>query len=347
MFKKLSVKFNIVLSTKKFVNYWTLIVFFLIFMIYIFNFLIDPYGEREIVCQNIYKPVLNERAKKYNYLFRENNIEKYDSLILGSSRVMQLIPSHFKDTNPYNFGIHVGNNVEKLYILKEWLKRKKLKKVYLGIDYYNFHKNNFPLRLNYQKFSQNYDKAYLSLASTNLSIKSLKNHLQKKPQTFFEKDGNINYYSDDMLIGKGKYNFSNEKYKQMAFSNIENDYIKNHFEVEEGVFSILEEFKELSEKNHFELIVFITPSHSESLKLQKQNKELNNKFIKIKEKMTQIFDKIYDFSEDDSYNSINENFYDTHHYRSTLGDKMIVEFENNSGLYGQIITKTKQQKGNN
>lgn len=138
--------------------YWTktfvLVVVLVLSSIFVFNFLIDPYGKREVIAKNIYKPILNERAKKYEYIFYENHVEEYDSLILGSSRVMQIIPSHIFSGKFYNFGVHVANNVEKLFILEEWLKRKPLKKVYFGIDFYNFHKNKNQLGFNSDKFQE-------------------------------------------------------------------------------------------------------------------------------------------------------------------------------------------------
>lgn len=315
----------------KWVSLFLFTTVFILMLIFGFNYLIDPYGARETLCKNIYKPILNERAKKYNYIFHANNIERYDSLILGSSRVMQIIPSHIKEGKFYNFGVHVANNAEKLFLLQEWLKRKPLKKVYLGIDFYNFHKEKNPLAANKYKFQEQYTHNYLSLETFKLSLKSLQYQSKKQPQTFFEENGEINYFQYDLLIQENKFDFSDAKFINEAQQNFLHDYTS--FEIEPKVYEILEQINTLAKKEHFELFIFFTPSHISHIDLVEQHPELYLRFQSIKTKTKSIFGKIYDFSSDQNFNQKTHYFYDIFHYRSILGDEIIKTLDNN-GTYG-------------
>lgn len=304
--------------------------------IYGINFLVDPYGDREILCENIYKPVLNERAKKYNYIFYDKNIEKYDSLILGSSRVMKIAPSHTTEGKFYNFGVHVANNTEKLFLIQEWIKRKPLKKIYFGIDFYNFHNKKSQLTLNKNKFQEQYSHNYFSIETLKMSSKTLKYTLNNTPQVFFKDDGELVYFENDTMIKNGSFDFSDTKYLQEAQQNYQNNYLKDKFEIEYNVFETLKKVKKICSENNIELYVFITPSHTSDIKKVTADLELNNKFDTIRAHLREIFGTVYDFSLESPENNDNKNFYDVHHYRANLGDKIL-----------NTLKQPKFNKGNN
>jgi virulence-associated protein VapD len=138
------------------------------------------------------------------------------------------------------------------------------------------------------------------------------------------------------MIQKGTFDFSIQRFRQLANSNFQESYILEKFEIEQKVYDDLKEIYRLSQKYNFELIVFITPSHIEDMKLVQKNQELALKFESIRNNLAAIFAKVHDFSQDEKYNSINQNFYDLVHYRSILGDEMIRSFEN-SGDYGVLL----------
>lgn len=325
-------------TAKSWVKYVLIFFISVTFSIFSFNYIIDPYGKQNIFCSFKYKPVLNERGKKYDYIFYKNHIDDYDSLILGSSRVMQIIPSNSPLTKSfYNFSVHVANNAEKLFILKEWLKRKKLKTVYLGIDYYNFHKNKGPLNISYSKF-QNYNSGnYLSISATKLSYKSLKNQLQDSPQTFFNKDGSINYYNKDKLIKNNQYDFSKKTFQIQSKGFVQNNLIKDPFVIEDKVFDTLQKIKKLSIKYNFKLYIFITPMQQEVINQLKQYPNILKKYKYIDKKLVKIFTKVYNFAIENTYNNERKNFYDPFHYRAILGDKIVSVLNNNSNDYGKIL----------
>jgi len=328
---------NKTISVKKWLKYLGSIVILMIVFLFTFNFIIDPYGKQNYFCNIKYKPVLNERGKKYSYIFYDKHINNYDSLILGSSRVMQIITSNSKLTKSfYNFGVHVANNAEKLFILQEWLKVKKLKTVYLGIDYYNFHKNKRPLYVDYGQYQNSNNSNYLSINTLKLSYKSLLNQIYNAPQTFFNEDGSINYFNNDKLISENKFDFSKNKFILQSRAYVKTHMIDDPFIIEEKVFDKLIKIKELSLKYNFKLHIFITPMQQEVLNVLKKYPNIKDKFRYIDKKLTTIFGNIYNFSIKNKYNQNRKNFYDSYHYRSVLGDKIISRINGLSNDYGKI-----------
>lgn len=299
--------------------------------------MIDPFGNIEYICENKYKPAVNERGHKYNYIFNENNIEKYDSLILGSSRVMQIIPKHSKYTNGfYNFSLHVANNAEKLFLLKEWLKHKKLKKVYLGIDYYNFHIENRPGYVDYSKF-YHFSKNYLSFSTFLLSLKTIKNAIKDEPQVYFELDGELNYYNYNKQIAENRYDFSKQRLLDDGMVNYKK-FID--FEVQKSEYDILKDIQELAIKHDFELYVFTTPMYFSVYQLYKSNETIYTKFLSINEELKNIFGKVYLFNVDSEIIKNNRNFYDAVHYRSVIGDEIVLRLNGQSD-FGELLTAKK------
>lgn len=333
------------LNSYKYTIYFLLISVLTLGSVFLFNYIIDPYGRQNYFCDIKYKPVLNERGSKYHHIFYDNYIDNYDSLILGSSRVMKISPSDSNSTKSfYNFSVHVANNAEKLFLIKEWLKRKKLKTVYLGIDYYNFHKAKRAMFVDNGLYQSRNKSSYLSLNTLKLSYKSLLNKIEDRPQTFFNEDGSINYYNKEKLIAEGKYDFSRAKFKQEAQQLIQNNMIDDKFIIDERVFETLLEIAKLSKVHNFKLKVFITPMQEEVLNTLKKNPKLTKQFKYIREKTGKIFGTIYDFSTENSYNKERKNFYDVYHYRALLGDKILATLSGKSSDYGKKIVFTSTKK---
>jgi len=329
------------LSIKIIPKKWSKYILFLICGVYgcifIFNLLIDPYGKQNFICSKIYKPILNERAEKYDYIFYENHIKDYDSIILGSSRVMKISPKSLKKVGKfYNFGISFANNAEKLFILKEWLKKKDLKTVYLGLDYFNFHKNMYSMLLKKEKFKKIFYSDYFSFSTFKLSLKVLKFQILDKPKTFFNNDGTINYMEKDNLIKENRYDFSKKRYEAEAKNIVNSFMITNAFIVDEKVFGLLKEMKKLSIENGFKLKVFLTPAQKEAIDELNKHPELLKKFHIIQQKLVKIFGNIYDFGILNEINKDRKNFYDPYHYRLNVGDK-IIDRLNSKGNYGLFL----------
>lgn len=204
-------------------------------------------------------------------------------------------------------------------------KKKRLKTIYLGIDYYNFHNLHRPLYVDVNSY-KNGSLNYFSIATLKLSFKSLLNKINDRPITYFNPDGSINYYNNDLSIKKGTYDFSQKRFEYGA-TGLEANMIKSPFIIEEKVFDILKEIKNLATKNDIKLYIFITPMQHEVFKKLENHPDLVQKFNYIDKRLVSIFSTVYKFSNDDKYNAIRENFYDPWHYRDLLGDEILKKLD--------------------
>ena len=103
------------------------------------NWLIDPlwYSHGNILTGKNF--AFNERITKTNLFLRTNEQEKYDCIILGSSRVTALRASEFSDRNCFNYALK-GAEIPDLVSYSNFLKEQGVEPevVYVGIDGFNF-----------------------------------------------------------------------------------------------------------------------------------------------------------------------------------------------------------------
>lgn len=325
---------------------FTVISIVLIGIVFGINYTIDPYGTREWIVEKHFKPIVHERSEKYNYLFYQNNIDKYDCLILGSSRVMSLIPKHSDETQKcYNFGVHVANNPEKLFILQEWLKHAPLKTLYLGNELYTMHAESEPMHLNKNKFLDGSEGSYLSVQTFKISIRSLLYKLFNAPQTHFKADGSIRYPQEEQLIRSNQFNHSLRYFQELSHMTLNEDYVKRPFIYETHALAPLKQIKALSDHYHIELKVFITPTYSELHTLIASTPPLAEASQQFRSDLLRIFGEVYDFDDNHSLNRNPRNFYDPLHYRPILGQQMIRSMHSDNRLqpYGTLLRIPEQR----
>jgi len=312
-------------------------------MVFTINFAIDPFGNRDWIVEKKYKPIVHERSEKYNTIFNQNNINKYDCVILGSSRVMSIKPSLNSATKEcYNFGVHVANNPEKLFILQEWLKRSPLKKVYLGNELYNVHEHTRPLYLDPHSFTSGSEGNYLSVSTLTISLKTLQNSLKHQPQSFFDEDGTLNYFLDEQSIKEKTFNHSYDHFKKISQEAIEGIYIQNPFIYETKALEPLRQIKILCDQHHIKLYPFITPTFYEAQLMMKSHPSLDTASQKFRNDLISIYGEVYDFDTNTSENRDPTNFYDPFHYRPQLGNTIIDRLENKN-TYGTHYTAQKRE----
>lgn len=308
-------------------------------IIFLFNYSIDPFGARDWIAAQRYKPIVHERSEKYTLIFNQNTIEKYDCLILGSSRVMSIVPSEHEATKScYNFGVHTANNPEKLFILKEWLKHGKLKEVYLGNELHNVHPWMNPLELHPQRFIKGSEGNLLSYSTLAISFKVLKNRVMNKPQTYFKQDGSIVYFQDEEDIRKQRFDHTQSHFKNLSIEAVRGNFIQHTFTYESNALKPLREIEKLCNENNITLYPFITPTFYEMQIQMQEQPILANGTKQFRHDLVDIFGVVYDFDIDTPINHNPANFYDPVHYRPSIG-KLMIDRMNNRGNYGVILIK--------
>ncbi|HEY9853031.1 MAG TPA: hypothetical protein V6D28_26400 [Leptolyngbyaceae cyanobacterium] len=112
----------------------------ILFLVGIINFTIDPlwYSKGNKLTGKNFS--FNERVSKTNLLLN-SEIQNYDCLILGSSRVTLIKASSFKKQRCFNYSFSAGR-IEEFVEYAKYAKSKGLnpKKVYVGVDAFNFEK---------------------------------------------------------------------------------------------------------------------------------------------------------------------------------------------------------------
>lgn len=296
--------------------------------LFLVNYSIDPFGDRDWIVDKIYKPIVHERSEKYNYIFHQNHYHDYDCLILGSSRVMVLEPG--TDQKCYNFGIHVANNPEKLFILEEWLKHSSLKRVYLGNELYNFHAQTDPLKLNPTKFTHGNESNYLSFQTFSISAKALRYQLNHETQTYFSDNGTIRYAPSQVSV------LSQNELKSRSFETYRHDYIEQPFSYDSNASIPLQKIKQLCKQHNIKLYPFITPTYADLHTLFDNNLHLSHSNQRFRNDLITVFGTVYDFDTFHPYHRDPSYFYDPIHYRPALASKLFERFDKENG-YGILL----------
>lgn len=333
-----------ILSNKKFsAIHWAYLLIFLTALwtgaIFSINYLVDPFGTREWIAERKYKPIVHERSEKYNFIFNQNNINQYDCVILGSSRVMSMVPSANDATKKcYNFGVHTANNPEKLFLLQEWLKRGQLKEVYLGNELHNMHPWMHPLEFQTNRFIRGSEGNYLSYSTLQISFKVLKNLFTKQPQTYFKTDGSIYHFQDEQDIKNHRFDHSRSHFQKISADAINSNFVQHPFAYESRSLEPLRQIKKLCDQHHIKLYSFITPMYYDAQTEMYSHPSLKNASKRFRQDLISIFGEVYDFDIDTPENRDPTKFYDTVHYRPIIGDLMINRMHNR-GEYGALLIR--------
>lgn len=318
------------LRPKLWTHYFLLVIITTIITVFTINYTIDPFGNRHCIVNKIYKPIVHERSEKYSYIFHQQHYRDYDCLILGSSRVMTLQPN--ADMKCYNFGVHVANNPEKLFILEEWLKHSSLKRVYLGNELYNFHAKTDPLKLNPAKFTHGNESNYLSFQTFLIALKALNNQIRQEPQTHFLQHGTIRYSSSQSGV------ISQDELKARSFDTYRHDYIDLPFSYEPNARIPLQKIKQLCAQHHIKLYPFITPTYGNLHASFEHDPHLSNANKRFRNDLRSIFGTVYDFDIPHPHNSNPTYFYDPIHYRPVLAKQLFERFDKENG-YGILLKR--------
>lgn len=141
------------------------------------NWLVDPLWYRQGNILTGKNFAFNERISKTNLFFRTKDKANYDCIILGSSRVIALRASNFRDNTCFNYAFK-GGEVEDFIDYAKSLKQVGIKpqKVYIGVDGLNFvqktRREREPFDLD-KVATQSFAEAYLSADTFIFSIMTL------------------------------------------------------------------------------------------------------------------------------------------------------------------------------
>ena len=308
------------------------------------NYVVDPFN---IFHTKILKEQfqMNERFMKIEYL--ENNKDKYNSYMFGSSRIGTTPPSvinkYLENAKFYNFTVSSANLYDYLIHLKYFIKANyPIKNLYLQIDIDNMSAYSRP------------NSDYLRKAHPFVNNESLKNYYLSYLTGFFpfnikgkillniQRDDITDYFIETGIwtkpLKEEKILKTPEKFVQEEISfNTKNNRTTKNAQYENNS-KALKEIVDLCKENNINLIVFTTP----------HNKNMMDTFI-VEDyleflKMISKYTKFYDFT---GYNSItieNINYYESSHYRQNVGELIAAKIFNDKSIevpqdFGVLVTK--------
>lgn len=273
------------------------------------NWLIDPLwysGGNRLTGKNF---PFNERVSKTN-LFLRSKTENYDCLIIGSSRVVALNASEFKQYKCFNYSFKGGwaqdfVNVSK-FVEKEGLKPKV---IYVGVDEFNFVKQQDVKgkKEDFSKFAT--PSPYHAYFSSNVLLFSLMTLANRSPDP-------ANYY--------------NQSYETIEF-NSHPKYNPAFLPLESSQQCDLSRLKPYLEIRRIfptaKIIGYVPPRSAWSVVNETYNRNIMDCVLQGFHEVSKSYDEMYDFSVPSSLTLNPANTYDGSHFTPQANDEVIAVLE--------------------
>lgn len=306
------------------------------------NFLLDSYG---VYGHSLDKQVLepNKNYIKTKYILE--NSDKYDSFILGSSKVGQFSAESLKNGKYYNMTYSQGLPAEWLDTLKVFLKNKIIvKNIIVGIDSFSFTVNpethyNQPMRIPYSQLNKKkkFETYLLTNPLNSYNYTTLKERfINKKSYNFFYSEKNKDTKPDDEIEKNQESHIKNKKFNSpIAFNQVNRS---------EKTILELQEIKEICDLNNIKVYFIINPIHQ--LTYENSNIEGLNS---LKHELS-LFTDYWDFSEQGKIAKNNFYWYETSHFRTNIADLILktifqeqfdkeIDLEYEKEIFGKYIKK--------
>lgn len=277
-----------------------------------FNMIIDPYNvfHTEQMRDNGVEP--NKNYLKTKYIVE--NPEKFDSYLFGSSRVGFIDVERLTDGNYYNMMYSEGLPKEHLHTLQTFLAKGEVpKNVIIGVDDISYmvppewHEGQL-YRLEYPFMGSIWDKAgffirYFDTITTLQSLATIRDYGEPKEErvTRFYATGT------EELDGTMQFNEANNT-----------PYWAGYYEPRlEEVMGEMQEIVTLCEENNIKLTVFTNPIHATTY-----TADVEYGYLDFLEALAEVT-PYYNFSGFNDITTNNEYYFETSHYKSTVGNMMI------------------------
>lgn len=299
---------------KKWVYLFITILFVILTLIGIFNYIIDPlwtFSHKNRL--QSHQEGFDERQQKLNLIYFNNF--NYDGVLLGSSRVTLHDVNTFKDKNIFNLAVDGMRPYEYNSFIEYAKKRNKkdFEYIILGLDFIainDFVKNySIKSKINITEGSFYRYKTLFSYDNTLKSIRNIKN-IKKYKKRF--KTYNQNYVASS-FVANGKV------VEEKVFNYIKNTKDK---EIEYKREEYINTLKEIIKNNpNSKIIIFSTPLPSPLIKSIFKNEKNRISYINWMKDLVSISAYFYSFFDVDNVsNDYKNTFMDSGHYYPFIGN---------------------------
>jgi len=277
------------------------------------NYIVDPLWYNQGNQINKINLAVNERLSKTNLYLNLKNTN-YDCLIFGSSRVTLLNSKSLKNNKCFNYAFS-GGTIEEFVKYAEYVKQKGAnpKKIYLGVDAYNFapeHKIRSNVVVSQPK--PIYQPYLFSSDNLNFSIRAIRG------------DYNLpRFYNQEFQV---RVVDNAPKYKPELSKSISKESC-NLSRVD-----YYEKLREVFPKAEF--ISYVPPISAWEVFKKSYSRGLMNCQLKGIHQVSQFFDKMHDFSYVSSVTTNIDNTYDGSHFYPKVNDKIAEILEGKQSTFG-------------
>lgn len=305
------------MNNKRWLKIFVLLSSFLVGSIGLFNYIMDPLWNfsHKFDFNNIQNG-FDERQQKTNFV-NSRNMDKYEGLLLGSSRSTHINQMDFVGMNIFNYAISSIQPYEyKEYIdfFKKNKNKKKLKYIIIGADFYGTNKPKdvkFEEPIFYINKTESFGYRYKILFSLDGFKKSKDNLIN-----YFK--GSKEYYNRDNI--KYMKRVSEEERLARYTANLKRHtetFIGDNYEYNNELVTI---YKTLKKDNlGTEIIIFTSPVTADLLVSIIKNGNRLKEYKDWLHNMVKIFGKIYHFMDINSITTNLNNYPDDDHYYCDVG----------------------------
>ncbi len=305
------------MAAKKFFAVFLTVIVGAISIIAAANYYFDYYGVFHINHVRIYSNTLNDRFVKMKYLLLNDNFQKYDSYLWGSSRVMKM-NSRLTGQKTYNLSVPAGMTEDYLQQLRLLLKNgAEMKTIYIGLDDFSYCRSNASVRKNsswilYQDNICRDMETYSRYLLTPSILKRVKEDSSQKKNMVLLDQG-VTYIPEGIEKKiencPGEYVASKKFTEPTVFESDSEEFTK--------CIENLKAIKILCKEHNMEMKVFFMPHHVTTY--FNDDMEMMNRF---KKKLVKI-SPFWDFSGINYVTSNNYFWYETSHPRAFICDKIL------------------------
>ena len=310
-------------------------IFVLFLSISCFNIYFDFYGVLRGDLSN-QKTGPSERYLKIKHLI--NHPKKYNSYIMGSSRVSKIFVNNIEDNNSwYNLAYPEGVPAEHLSDIKLLLNNDvSICNLYIGIDNISFLVS--PNSHNDKLIFQPYDSRPAVLLKFLMAKPSFRKILDLR----HGKKINYDFYNtgDQKIIDKDRWieenidlHIKDNKFNLPTWTGY------YYYRIDQTIKELLE-IKEICKNQEINLTFFINPMHASTY-----SKLDVDKYMIFLQRLSEIHG-FYDFSGFNSITKNNYNYYETSHFRPHVGELIKIKLFNQKSLtadsasFGNFISKS-------
>lgn len=282
------------------------------------------------------QPAYLDFFKPYEY-----RMVKPDVVFLGSSRVyVGLCPDDYPDKSVkvYNMGMSSLSIRDAYQYLKFMIRVHKPKKVYLGLDFFQFDSHNFydsrqgfsQVRLN--KIASNWLSYMMFKMQETAGLRGMIKPTILKSQ----EDTDTILFNKGWDVKRGSALGTNED----AYIHTLISFFKTYQQVSlcDESFTCLEKIIKIARAEEIDLVLFFNPISADLLSLIWVTEQYDN-FKSVKKRVAEMAD-YYDFAFINNLTKDKKSFYDASHYKNIVGNVVVYSiFQKKSMASSFYVTK--------